>query len=69
VKAAFHLTTAALVLATACAGVGQKPGGGGGGAGGSGAIDAHPDTAPPMDASPMEAIALITSSSTAAASR
>jgi fibro-slime domain-containing protein len=55
VKAALRLATAALVLGTACAGVGQKPTGDGGGTGG-GAGDARPDTAPPMDASPVEVI-------------
>ena len=57
---ALRAATLALVLSPACAGIGQKPGGGQGGAGGgsagSGAIDARPDTTQPADAFSTEPI-------------
>ena len=60
VTSALRAATLALVLSPACAGIGQKPGGGQGGAGGgsagSGAIDARPDTTQPADAFSTEPI-------------
>ncbi len=52
-----NLVTVTLVLSTACAGIGQKPGGGGGGGGaGGGSIDARADGTQPTDASATEPI-------------
>jgi len=51
-----RFAVAALALATACAGVTQKPSGAGGGAGSAAPIDARSDTGPSMDASATEPI-------------